>query len=555
MLNEHEKEATANFKENNGFDGELIYGRYSGIGIVMDSYYLDEGTGHGGYEPDNPTGFRTGQCIKVQVTKGVVCSIEVYKQDEIVDRICSYGGDVGIIGKPQIGDIVGFYLGYYVQIWEKVELTHKNMPEVNMEQHEQSPEVEIAKAEQAFEPICSTTLLINMDNYKQASDAEMVNAEKALKLYRKLEDENWNFHTIIFLAGIIGFVIGYIIALLGGEYWGIEKGEPLLVLIWYYIGITTTLLFFIPRSSSPIKGAPSYYVLMGAIILSFLKLVEVSLSFVVMLLISGIPIYVVYALISVFRFFFSEGPFAWILPFGIHPAIDWYIFAVCFTASFLFLAVFDVGIPKTLSPKRLLMVIRLKKRESLSTIVLLISVLILMFDYSMFNWHFDNPFFYNIIGGIIFSLITGGLFSLAFASIQKDLVIANLHLLAKTRCLIRMNCLFETHFPLRYIYEQKDYLKHENKYMSDILVNLAEAVIIIYENREVKERQTIFKWNPYTIYIGPWVKEIWFMRMKVKSNEKFLAYTDEARKLLKEIKNKKYYDIIVDNIDKTEQLW
>ena len=82
--------------EEQGIEGELIYGRYAGIGRVLESYYLEEESGpYGSQDPDNPTGFRTSQCIKVQVTEGGVYRREVFHQGDIVEDICSYGEDAG----------------------------------------------------------------------------------------------------------------------------------------------------------------------------------------------------------------------------------------------------------------------------------------------------------------------------------------------------------------------------------------------------------------------------------------------------------------------------
>jgi len=538
-----EKEITAAFMEEQGIEGELIYGRYAGIGRVLESYYLKEESGpYGSYDPDNPTGFRTGQCIKVQVTEGVVCRREVFHQGEIVENICSYGGDVGIVGKPQVGDIVGFYFGYYVQIWENVEAPYQ--PDSSLEP---VPEKVAGEEEKAISP------LVDIEQYERASDVEKSDAEQALKLYEKLENANSKFYTDIFLAGIVGFIIGYIVALFGGESWGIEKDSPILPLIWYYIGFTITMLLWAPRENSWTRGARFLYVPIGSAVIAALKLIEVAFSLAIVLLIAAVPIYAVYTVISVFRYFFSEGPFVWVLPFDTIPAVDWTIFTICFTVSFLFLAVFDVSIPKTVSVKRVLRVIRLKKRESLSTIVLLISMLSIGF-----GWYSNNVFYHNFIVGIILSMVTGGLIGFAFASIEKDKIKANLYRLAKARCLIRMNCDFETYFPLRYVYEDRMVVAPDAKYAEEepLIMNLLYATIVISENRELKKRQTLFKWAPWGIYLGyhEFHKGI-HMRSKQTSHKEFMAYTDETRRLSEDSKYEAYREIVADNIEKTNQLW
>lgn len=529
--------------EEQGIKDELIYDRYVGIGRVLESYYREEESGpYGNYDPDNPTGFRTGQCIKVQVTEGVVYRREIFHQDDIVEGICSYGGDVGIIGKPKVGDIVGFYFGYYVQIWENVEAPYQPVSSVGM--------VSDAAAN-GKEKVVSP--LIDPEQYKQASNLETSNAEQALKLYEKLEDTNSKFYMDIFLAGVIGFVIGYVVVLFSGQSWGIEKDSLILPLIWYYIGLTLTMLLWAPRDNNWTRGVRLLYVPIFSIVIAALKLIEVAFSFVIVLLIAAVPIFAVYAVMSVVWYFLFKGPFVWVLPFDTVPAVDWTIFAICFTASFLFLAVFDVSIPKTVSVKRVVRVMRLKKRESLSTIVLLISMLSVGF-----GWYSDNVFYHNFIVGIILSVIIGGLLGLSFARLEKDKIIANLYRLAKARCLIRMNCDFETYFPLRYVFEDRKVVVPGSNYVSDehVLVNLMYATIVISENRELKKRKTLFKWAPWGVYIGSHEFHNGIhMRSKPSSRKEFLAYADEARRLMKDNKYDVYREIIADNIEKTEQLW
>jgi len=104
-------------------DRKLIYGKYDGIGRVVDTRHFDTYgvVGYGDFDEDEPHGFATGQCIDVLVTEGVVFRRDSFHKGETVQHICSYGGDVMIIGKPQIGDMVGFRSeSYYAQIWEKI---------------------------------------------------------------------------------------------------------------------------------------------------------------------------------------------------------------------------------------------------------------------------------------------------------------------------------------------------------------------------------------------------------------------------------------------------
>ena len=62
----------------------------------------------------------TSQWIDVEVIEGVMAS---HSQGEVIRGVWSYGGDVGIVGKPQVGDLVGYYRDGYCQIWEKVVYT------------------------------------------------------------------------------------------------------------------------------------------------------------------------------------------------------------------------------------------------------------------------------------------------------------------------------------------------------------------------------------------------------------------------------------------------
>ncbi|MBA7662304.1 hypothetical protein ES703_70332 [subsurface metagenome] len=106
---------------------KLICGKYAGVGRVLDTgYACAEGLSSSDYDADNPTGYNTGQWITVQVIEGAMGG---YHKGEKIERIWSYGGDTGIIGKPQIGDIVGFYYGRYAELWEKLSTEQKKVLE------------------------------------------------------------------------------------------------------------------------------------------------------------------------------------------------------------------------------------------------------------------------------------------------------------------------------------------------------------------------------------------------------------------------------------------
>ena len=123
------QEITIEIMENyHGFKiDKLICGKYAGVGRVLDTgYAYAEGLSSSDYAVDNPTGYRTGQWIKVQVLEGAMGG---YRKGEKIERIWSYGGDTGIIGKPQIDDIVGFYYDMYAQLWEKLSPKQKKVLE------------------------------------------------------------------------------------------------------------------------------------------------------------------------------------------------------------------------------------------------------------------------------------------------------------------------------------------------------------------------------------------------------------------------------------------
>lgn len=110
---------------------KLICGKYAGIGRVLDTgYACAEGLSSSDYDADNPTGYNTGQWITVQVIEGAMGG---YHKGDTIERIWSYGGDTGIIGKPQTGDIIGFYYAMYAELWEKLSPEEKKVLEEDQE--------------------------------------------------------------------------------------------------------------------------------------------------------------------------------------------------------------------------------------------------------------------------------------------------------------------------------------------------------------------------------------------------------------------------------------
>jgi len=97
-------------------------GKYLGIGRVLATgYACQKGVPRREYHRDNPTGYMTGQWIDVQVAEGVMDFNGLHSEGEVIRGVWSYGGDVGIAGKPQVGDLVGYYREGYCQVWEKLE--------------------------------------------------------------------------------------------------------------------------------------------------------------------------------------------------------------------------------------------------------------------------------------------------------------------------------------------------------------------------------------------------------------------------------------------------
>lgn len=99
----------------------MMCGKHLGVGRVLETgYAYQEGAPRGDYNPDNPTGYMTGQWINVEVLEGKMYFNKWYGPGEIIRGVWSYGGDVGIVGKPKVGDLVGYYAEGYAKIWEKV---------------------------------------------------------------------------------------------------------------------------------------------------------------------------------------------------------------------------------------------------------------------------------------------------------------------------------------------------------------------------------------------------------------------------------------------------
>jgi hypothetical protein len=96
---------------------QLVRGQYLGVGRVLNAGYAYE-FDPSEYDPDNPTGYNTGQWIDVEVIEG---KMGCRDPGTIIRGVWSYGGDTGIVGKPKEGDLVGYYEAPYCNIWEKID--------------------------------------------------------------------------------------------------------------------------------------------------------------------------------------------------------------------------------------------------------------------------------------------------------------------------------------------------------------------------------------------------------------------------------------------------
>jgi hypothetical protein len=101
----------------------LLRGKFNCLGQVTASGYKYDGPPRD-YDMNNPTGYMTGQWIDVEVIEvssvPALYSKKIFNPGEFIQGFWSYGGDDGIVGKPQVGDVVGYYEAKYAHVWEKV---------------------------------------------------------------------------------------------------------------------------------------------------------------------------------------------------------------------------------------------------------------------------------------------------------------------------------------------------------------------------------------------------------------------------------------------------
>jgi len=527
-------------------DEELIFGKYDGIGRVVDTRHFDTYgiVGYGDFDADEPHGYNTGQCIDVLVTEGVVFRKRWHHKGETVEHICSRGRDIYIIGKPQVGDMVGFRSeSYYAQIWEKIEIPPGYTPSKRKRSRKVSP---------PKKP--SVTLPANKKVSREAVKLETTNPSEALKLYSQLESENAEFYKGIFTAGMIGFILGFIVIFYGAEYMGIEKESLLLPLIWYSIGFLILLSIWAPKASRRFRGANIFWIPLVAVFYAGAKMIEAIFFFISMLIIALVSTLAIYSIIRVIHYFIFGGPFVFNSLFEV-DAVRWPIsilFIALFIASFLFLGLFDVSIPKRPTIPLIFRVIRLKKREALSTMALFVVLILLAL-----GWYSDNVFYYNLPVGLGLSIITGGLIALALSSGEKDHLLANLYRLAKARCLIRMDHDFEAYFPLRYTHEDRKVEKPGAKRstVEPLLKRLFYATVIITDNRNVRNRKTLFKWSDWGTYVGSHeFRDGRHFKNEISPLEYFHEFTDSARTLMEKDEYSEYREFIKASIENTEKL-
>lgn len=97
-------------------------GEYAAKGrILATGYECRPGTKESDYFRDHPGGFATGQWIDVEIVEGAVGNGGTHGPGEVIRHIHSDGGDVNIVGKPQVGDMVGYQHGTFTLSWVKLE--------------------------------------------------------------------------------------------------------------------------------------------------------------------------------------------------------------------------------------------------------------------------------------------------------------------------------------------------------------------------------------------------------------------------------------------------
>jgi hypothetical protein len=108
---------TSGYHPQGNLAGPKIRGKYHGIARVLKTGWETDRD----YDVDNKTGYNTGQWIDIEVIEGVVFFNKPYYPGEVIKGIWSYGGDTGIVGKPEKGDLVGYREVLPCLFWEKIE--------------------------------------------------------------------------------------------------------------------------------------------------------------------------------------------------------------------------------------------------------------------------------------------------------------------------------------------------------------------------------------------------------------------------------------------------
>jgi len=379
-------------------------------------------------------------------------------------------------------------------------------------------------------------------------------SKEAFELFTKLESTNTKFYPNIFVVGIVGFVLSYVFVYYGVVGMGLETDSLWLPFIFYILGLSSVFLLWVPKTDKSIRGFRLFFLPISVIILSAFKVIEVAFTIIFAALIAAIPIIILCCIVSAIYNIFTDGPFVWFWDLDIFQTVKIYLSSFFMLLSFIFLVVFDVSIPKNFTIPLIFRVIRLKKKEALSIIVLFLSIVAMSLgEYS------DSYFFNNFIPGLVNSLISGASLGYICSKIEIDEFLGTLYRLGKARCLVRMGRNYETYFPLRYVHEDSKSITFDDDDLlavKTISKNFLYATLYIVDNNEMKKRKTLFKWSPWGVYMGSHEFHSGIhMKSKRESYTTFLETINTIRKYMIGHEKSKYNEIINNSLENTEKLW
>ena len=401
---------------------------------------------------------------------------------------------------------------------------------------------------------------MNIESYRQASYLEETDPGKALKIYDKLEHENLEFHKYILLFGIIGFSIGFIIAFFVRQYITSHR-DIVATAIWYGIGFTTIFGLYSaarikmePLTKLQVKKLKYQFLTLPvlAFLSPFLQLLELGL-FIFITIVFG---EIIFGILGFIYHIVSGVPFISPLSLPNMPIYIYFpVFLISFIIVFLTLVVFDAIIPSKISLKLILRVMKIRMREVLPMLILFFSIILIFL-----GKYPDNLFYDNFITGLVISVIIGTVFGFVMAYIERDHRLGNLYRIAKARCLIRMDRDFETNFLLKdVILKPHPFTSTDLASTDQSIKDLAVAVSLIQERRELKKRRTLFMLLPGRIWIRPhriFEKDIRgaidIVRTSICDNEYREILTDNiqrtknlAAQVLEEIKDKRAVEPLI----------